>query len=336
MKLYGQLKLVEANVEGVPQIGLLIIFSLDTDLGVVRDDEGRGTMFTVVLVITSLFLTFSTTVSSILGAMNLSKRGQLGVKSKLLLGLSLAFQILARLSVMVMVAVLAVDSVDVNVTPTIGAVLLSIPLLLHWFCILILKLVTVPTFRQLPLQDKLIHLLSNTWVCVPFRTLENQDQRRKVREQFGSLLIAGLNISVTAAVTVITGIDGGNATQVDDEFVLFFCLPSLVFYLLGFLFLFLHYKTCHSWRHLGKERESHCWGKLGDLKGEVRVEMGVWESQVRVERGAWKIHILGIAGLYATLFSQEIIQKEGKELNRVLTQREGGHLVITDQVESSH
>ena len=187
------------------------------------------------------------------------------------------------------------------------------------------------TFRKLPLQDKLLHLLSNTWVCVPLKTLEDQDQRHKIREQFGSLMLAGLNITVTAAIAGLV-IEEQSSDSSNEKILLakmmsqilipnslessHYLTPVVLGYglliaashLLGCLLLFVHYKTCHPWRHLGKGRESHCWGKLGDLGGQVRVERGVWEES----------------------------QTEGENLNRVAMQEERDDLVDTDQVLFSH
>ena len=178
------------------------------------------------------------------------------------------------------------------------------------------------TFRKLPLQDKLLHLLSNTWVCVPLKTLEDQDQRHKIREQFGSLMLAGLNITVTAAIAGLV-IEEQSSDSSNEKILLakmmsqilipnslessHYLTPVVLGYglliaashLLGCLLLFVHYKTCHPWRHLGQ---------AGGPGGQVRVERGVWEES----------------------------QTEGENLNRVAMQEERDDLVDTDQVLFSH
>ena len=53
---------------------------------------------------------------------------------------------------------------------------------------------------------------------------------------------------------------------------------SLFLYLAGFGFLLLFEKAAHPWRHLGKERQSHCWGKLQGTKKGIETEPTVWDQ----------------------------------------------------------
>merc|ERR1712210_246873 len=64
-----------------------------------------------------------------------------------------------------------------------------------------------------------------------------------------------------------------------EEFALVqLMFPSLFFHLAGCGFLLLFEKTVHPWRHLGKERESHCLGKLQGTKRGIEAEPTFWDQ----------------------------------------------------------
>ena len=109
----------------------------------------------------------------------------------------------------------------------------------------------------------------------------------KSREQLCSLVLAGINLAVTAAATAAMSERKGTGHEpwlpldlgLSLEFLLIVGLPALLFHIMGCLLLLLYYKTAHTWRELGKERERHCCGKLGDHGSQVLVERGPWETQ---------------------------------------------------------
>ena len=158
---------------------------------------------------------------------------------------------------------------------TSGVLLLVLPIPIGWFFTILLHARLDTDFYLLSTKDKLIHLLSTTWFTVPVRRMEERDQRHKGRETFFALLLAGINLVGTLAALTITH-DG----------VWFFgtlvtCLPSFFLYLAGCGLLFYFEKSVHPWRDLGKERESHCWGKLQGTKRGIEAELTLWE-QVKV------------------------------------------------------
>ena len=57
-------------------------------------------------------------------------------------------------------------------------------------------------------------------------------------------------------------------------------LLVIILHLMGCGFLLLFEKTAHPWAQLGKERESHCWGKLQGTQKGIVAEPTVWD-QVR-------------------------------------------------------
>ena len=55
-------------------------------------------------------------------------------------------------------------------------------------------------------------------------------------------------------------------------------LLVIILHLMGCGFLLLFEKTIHPWRQLGKERESHCWGKLQGTKRGIEAEPTLWDQ----------------------------------------------------------
>ena len=137
----------------------------------------------------------------------------------------------------------------------------------------------------------MIHLLANTWMVQPVRDSKLKDQIHKSREILGSLLLTGLNLAITHTVTALL-IDDTVPIRQDNLnqevglslpltgkrniFLLLQVLPAALSYLVGCGLLLLFYKTVHSWRHLGKQRERHCFGKLGGTKRGLVVETSFW------------------------------------------------------------
>ena len=100
MVMFSDMKLVECNLEAIPQLFFLIvyIFVSGTDsvsLGLSGDDS---TTWSVLIL--SIILTFVYIISSLLTAVSIRKRGQVSVKGKCLLGVSFTFQIVGRLILM--------------------------------------------------------------------------------------------------------------------------------------------------------------------------------------------------------------------------------------------
>ena len=139
MVAYSDLKIVEASLEAIPQIYFLVVFSLaswilpeTSHLGLTSSPQ---ILFAeAFFLLLSLALSYASVISSILSAMDIRKHDQLTFKNKLLLGLSVTFQIAGRLWPMVVISMLAI--VD---TPPLSAsqasLLLILPVLCHWVCI---------------------------------------------------------------------------------------------------------------------------------------------------------------------------------------------------------
>ena len=144
MVAYSDLKIVEASLEAIPQIYFLTVFSLaswvlpeNSNLGLTSSPQ--ITFAEAAFLLLSLGLSYASAISSIISAMDIRKQNQLTFSSKLLLGLSVTFQIAGRLWPMVVISMLAI--VD---TPPLSAsqagLLLILPVICHWVWVVPWKL----------------------------------------------------------------------------------------------------------------------------------------------------------------------------------------------------
>ena len=146
MKLYSEMKIVEASLEATPQLSLLLVFTLASwilpnysRLGLLEED----TAYVWTFVILSLLQTIVTIVVAVLDNINIHKGNQLNLKCKIVLGLSVLLLILARLLLMVGIIFAGLpqfDSSNQNLSREAlsarqTALLLALPLFLHWIAL---------------------------------------------------------------------------------------------------------------------------------------------------------------------------------------------------------
>merc|ERR1712130_139543 len=91
-----------------------------------------------------------------------------------------------------------------------AVVLLVLPIPIGWVFTILLHARLNTDFHLLSTKDKLINLLSTTWVTIPVRRMEDRDQRHKGRETFFALLLAGFNLVGTSAALVAIVPDKAN------------------------------------------------------------------------------------------------------------------------------
>ena len=285
MEAYSDMKMVECSTEAVPQFYFLVIFTIasvilprTSGLGLLKDESGYSWAFLVF----SLTMTYVTIIMSILSAMDIRKNGQLGFKQKAILGLSATFQLLAHLCQMVPIAILALPrsdnpaedgSDDATFTPIQAGLLLLLPLLVRW----IANAFSVNSrFPDLPKKKQFLHVLANSWVTIPLRHKDARKQIQKDSEIRKSLLLAGLNIILSFAMTsaVLSGRRSSSLTS-DSEFYMVLILPgaaALLSHVLGSFFLYLYYKTSHPWREL------FIWQRKEQRKKGVTEDVPCWEQ----------------------------------------------------------
>ena len=201
MKGLANIKIVEVSTEGVPQLYILIVLIIssadpESCIGLLDQNDPWEITFLVL----SLLHTYTTIILSTIASTNIKKHGQMDFKSKILLLLSISFQLAAKLWIMGWIAYCTFRETFVDtISPTSAVLLLVLPILTSWFSNLLLHARLNTDFHKLSTKEKLIHLLSTTWFTLPVRRMEDRDQRHKGREVFWGLLLAGLNLLVTSA-----------------------------------------------------------------------------------------------------------------------------------------
>ena len=290
MCAYADLRTIESSTEAMIQVCLLFTFTMVhefwedwTGLGLFEYKRQERT-YAFTFLILSILQSFFTIILSTLSAMSARKNGQIDLKSKLLLGLSLVFQLAPHILRVVWTSLLALPwyNAGAGLGMTTASILLALPLLLHWISLVWLYTrLNITSFWSLPFKQKMLHLLANTWTVQPVRESKSKDQIQKSKEIAGSLLLTGLNLTITHTVTAfliedavpipdptlyLVGVNREIFSKKRDLFLIFNVLPATLSFAIGCGLLLLFYKTLHPWRHLGKERERHCFGKLGGSK----------------------------------------------------------------------
>ena len=104
MSVFSSMKITEASMEAAPQLFFLVVFIFTSwllpnlsGLGLLKEDNLYEWSFLVF----SLLQTYITIIMAVLSNIDIRKRNQLGLRSKVTLGLSASLQMLARLLLMV-------------------------------------------------------------------------------------------------------------------------------------------------------------------------------------------------------------------------------------------
>ena len=296
MEALSDLKMVECSTEAVVQFLLLVIFTFasvllptTSGLGLLKENN----IYEWTFLVFSFLTTIVTVNKAILGAMDIRKNGQLDFKQKVILGTSFTFQLLSHVFLIVPIALLALPlkdqraedhSEDASLTVAQASILLSVPIILRWISIAVLHCCLAENetrFWDLTKRKRFLHVLANTWVTMPVRKNNIREQARKGREMRWSLVLAGINIMFTWAMTstMIEPIErrslrflSGSALTPNTEFLLIGVLPSLFCYLAGCAFLFLHYKAFHPWRNL------YPWQRKQETRTGLQEETPCWEE----------------------------------------------------------
>ena len=135
-------------------------------------------------------------------------------------------------------------------------------------------------FWKLTKRKRFLHVLANTWVTMPVRKSSMKEQVHKGREIRWSMVLAGIKILVTWAMTTTLMVPerrslrflSSSALTPNTEFFLVGVLPSLLCYLAGSAFLLLHYKAFHPWRNL------YTWQRKRETRAVLQEETPCWEE----------------------------------------------------------
>ena len=88
-----------------------------------------------------------------------------------------------------------------------------------------------------------------------------------------------------------------------EKLFLYVILPPLVFHLAGCGLLLLFEKPVHPWRHLGNDRERHCWGKLEGTNRRIKAEPTIWDQVSLSCFTTLIVYILTLSGIISEIFS---------------------------------
>ena len=202
------------------------------------------------------------------------------MKSKLILGVSLTFQLSANLFKNVAIILTSIGT-SPALRPAKAGLLLIVSRCAH-----LGLLITFMPARVTRFQDKLAHLVSNLWMVNPARTMENhKDQVHKSREQTLALLSVLINTTITSVVAATLMEGKGQLTNLNLtaslEFLVVGGAPAIFCHILGSIFLVIFYSTS-MWREMDKEERET--GKCGFLsricnqQNPIVAEIPAWEE----------------------------------------------------------
>ena len=159
--------------------------------------------------------------------------------------------------------------------------------------------------KGLPYQIN--HLINNMWSIVPIRLEDGRDEVQKGCEQARYLIIGGINLVLTLAVTVVMmsgpqilmplmpSVPGNFLSFLPiapaaQEFLILGGAPSILCHLVSCGLLVIYYRCTHTWREVGGERDLKCCccccclspiGRLCSQGNPVVGEVPIWEQVKR-------------------------------------------------------
>ena len=251
LKLYTDLKLIEMNIETIPQIICIVVYATyasymkDTLIKDIQNLKLDSESFYFIM---SFLMSFYTTINSLLVATNFLKRGQIGMKQKLILFPSYMFQIAPRVFALVGLIMLPMwltnknssyEYSDYTIPNSVNGLFVFLHLPIHWLLHHIYYQNCNSIYQTLSYPDRILHILSNTWVSLPLRnTVKEEDQKSKVQETAVSLAISWL---YTTAMGLLVGLIIPDKRWIHYRF-LFILHP------VAGVFLGIYYNCVHTWR----------------------------------------------------------------------------------------
>ena len=235
-----------------------------------------------IVLILSPTITMMSNIFANVSAMDISKGRQLSLKSKLVLTLYLLSLLSSQLFRMIP-TVLASLSHNPAISPETAALLLLVPILVHWAFLLFVMSSRIKSF-----PDTVIHLASNMWLVTPARVNEGRNEVHKSREQALYLLALGLNMVATITLTafmmngtaILTSLPFPSAAV---EYLVIGGAPAISCHLLSCALLVFYYRCCHNWRGIGGHRDVTCCcctpiGRLCSKEKPIPGEIPFWEQ----------------------------------------------------------
>ena len=147
------------------------------------------------------------------------------------------------------------------------------PILFRWGSLLALHLGlrildNDTRFWEMPFLNGILHVLSNTWVTIPIQQRNAEDHMNNPKEQVsnakeitGSLVLSGINILVTGAITIFSMENRNcrilrNCHSSSMKFLLLAIVPGLTSHLAGCGLLAIYYYCCHPWKKVFRQKKA--------------------------------------------------------------------------------
>ena len=207
---------ITASFETIPEVWILLTFLVTKHNGDISVVQDNATWFYVITI-----FTICTTLYALGHGSNLRKRGRLDLKQKTFLRVSFFFQVASRLSLMIASSSYTIDYVSTSTMldnenpdsgPDSGLLYLFYvfgPFCLHWILLSIFYSFR-QSFRSLNIADRIMHILSNTFIALPLNNTadeeeptkdfevcpENEKEESKGSEVFMLLGLTGLELVV--------------------------------------------------------------------------------------------------------------------------------------------
>ena len=242
---------IGATFNTIPELMMLLIFlgtQNDGEVVVIQDNEYLFWINTCTGIFSTLY--------ALVGATNLQKQGQLDFGQKIWLLFSYFYQVLSRLSLLVGASLYTMD--HTRSSSVYHLFFLLIPILIHWFLVGLIYHFKITHFNKLPLADRIVHVLSNTFVAVPLSNIDPKDDKQqnciacdlKAEEEPSQrfmelkLILGTTGIELLLCWILAYGLGFWSRA---DNFQAGLWLCPLVSWALGCLFLGYYYRFKHTW-----------------------------------------------------------------------------------------
>ena len=243
-KIYAASRMIESTLETGLQLSITITIIITTDVLINKQDlSSRTSIFVISNIIYSVIMI----TSAVIGYIKVNKRGSIDLSSSIMLGIVYLLQLSASIGSLVLAFCFATYQTKL---PEIFYCLIAI-LTIKWI-IQGIFIFFKPFKVDASVSDKLLHILVNTFVTVPFRDLQDERQRSKTSEIFWGMVV---NSTAFSAVILSSGL---LYNGYDREVYIGLSPLPVVLYLLSGLFLYLYYRMLHHWREVFDTRISFC------------------------------------------------------------------------------
>ena len=254
--LIQMLRMIESSLETFPQLVMLLTYLLISH-NLVFEAETSNEVF----IIFNILFSYLSFIISYVHWTDMMKNNKLRLESLFLLFFSAMLITLARLIAVVSVTSSAsseheqhvilynfngslleqtrnASNITMNNKDGLPPFVLSlfVPLILHWILLFFFYFFTIQIFSRLTVFDRFLHIFINTFLAIPLRILDDQEQRSKSKEITVNLILLGIeNIAM-----ILLGLPSGGISWTFVPFTI--GTFSTGFHTAGCILLWWYYK----------------------------------------------------------------------------------------------